>query len=280
MAARDIIIETIKVNDIFIVGDRRPVDQEAVESLSRSISQIGLQYPVTIRYVEHLIDPDEGELHGAYVLVAGRHRLEAVRSLNHETISAVVVRWDERTARKWEIAENLHRADLSELQRKEQTAEWIAIVDAEAKEGVSRQPAAKPQGGRPEGGIRAAARELGIDEREARRANKIASISEQAKEAAVAAHLDNNQAALLKVANAEPERQVEVVNEIAQAKALKVQQDVQNRAATEIAEILVAALHADGVEAIRVNLAVTTTKAIIAALANLLGESIMDRRHG
>ena len=31
----------------------------------------------------------------------------------------------------WEIVENLHRADLTELERKEQTAEWIRLADAE-----------------------------------------------------------------------------------------------------------------------------------------------------
>ena len=44
--------------------------------------------------------------------------------------------------------------------------------------------------------------------------------------------------------------------------------------------MVVAQFDHDGIEAFRVNLAVTTTKAITAALANLVGQSIMDRRYG
>ncbi|WP_192707102.1 hypothetical protein [Methylobacterium sp. OAE515] len=58
-----------------------------------------------------------------------------------------------------------------------------------------------------EGGVRAATRELGIERTEARRALKIDGIAPAAKEAARAAGLENNQSALLKVAQAEPERQ-------------------------------------------------------------------------
>ena len=45
------------------------------------------------------------------MLVAGRHRLEGARRLGWGTIACSVVEMDERQARMWEIAENLHRAD-------------------------------------------------------------------------------------------------------------------------------------------------------------------------
>jgi len=76
----------------------------------------------------------------------------------------------------------------------------------------------KPKGGRPKGGVRAGARELGIERMEARRATKIASISPDVKEAARSAGLDNNQTALLKVAAAELVRQAAVVREIVAAR--------------------------------------------------------------
>jgi hypothetical protein len=56
-------------------------------------------------------------------------------------------------SRLWEIAENLHRAELTKLERDSNIAEWIKITER-----VSAQVAAKPQGGRPEGGVRAASR--------------------------------------------------------------------------------------------------------------------------
>lgn len=79
----------------------------------------------------------------------------------------------------WEISENLHRAELTVLERDEQIAEWVRLSDR-----VSRQVDAKPQGGRPEGGTRAASREIGISEPDARRAVRVDSLTEEAKEAA------------------------------------------------------------------------------------------------
>jgi hypothetical protein len=76
-----------------------------------------------------------------------------------------------------------------------------------------------PQGGRPEGGTRAAARELGVNREEARRAVRIASIAPQAREAAREAGLDDNQSALLRIASAAPETQVLVVAGIVEARA-------------------------------------------------------------
>jgi hypothetical protein len=70
----------------------------------------------------------------------------------------------------------------------------------EEPEVVLRQLDAKPQGGRPEGGTRAAARTVNITEVEARRAEKIAAIVPEAQEAAVEAGLDDNQSALLRIA--------------------------------------------------------------------------------
>jgi hypothetical protein len=67
---------------------------------------------------------------------------------------------------------------------------------------VSRQhpDKSKPRDGRPLGGIRAAARELGVHETKAQRAVKIAAIPDDVKRAAIEAGLANNQKALLAVA--------------------------------------------------------------------------------
>lgn len=81
-------------------------------------------------------------------------------------LSWKVTQWNERVARRWEIAENLHRAELTKLERTEQIAEWINLTEKAAKEAaekVSSQVATKPKGGRPSVGVRAAARELGVD---------------------------------------------------------------------------------------------------------------------
>jgi ParB-like chromosome segregation protein Spo0J len=200
MAARDRVILSLRVDFIVPQAGRRLVDDEAVERIAASIREIGLQTPITVRS-----DPEGDD----YFLVAGMHRLQAVKSLGHERIDCVVVEWNETEARLWEISENLHRAELSALERSEQIAEWVKLVSAKLAE--------SPKGGRP-GAVDAARRELGVSEGSARRAVKIASISSDAKAAADKAGLADNQSALLRVAAAPKERQAEIVHQIVAAR--------------------------------------------------------------
>jgi ParB family chromosome partitioning protein len=192
---------SISIADIDIGPRLRAIDEKQVRALAESMgSAIGLKTPITVRR--------EGQ---RWKLVAGLHRLEAARRLGWHEIQAVIMVGSEREARLWEIAENLHRADLTVLERAEHLAEWIRLTEAE----VSAQVAPKPQGGRPESGTRAAARELGIERTDAQRSIKIASITPGAKEAAREAGMDDNQCKLLEVAGRSPEQQVEKVVEIA-----------------------------------------------------------------
>jgi hypothetical protein len=83
--------------------------------------------------------------------------------------------------------------ELTALERSEQVAEWIRL--AEEREEVLVQVETKPQGGRPEGGIRQAAREIGVERNEAQRAAKIDSLTPEAKAAARDLGLDEMMAA-------------------------------------------------------------------------------------
>jgi len=84
------------------------------------------------------------------------------------------------------------------LERSDQIAEWIETCEGENE--FSRQVDAKIDRGRPESGCaRPRLRDLGVEEPEARRAVKIASISPEAAEAAREAGIDDNQSKLLKV---------------------------------------------------------------------------------
>jgi hypothetical protein len=105
----------------------------------------------------------------------------------------------------------LHRAELTTLERSSQVAEWVTLSEGKTG-GKPVQPEQVSKGGRGnKGGVAAASRELGVDRSEVNRSIKIADISDEAKEAATAAGLANNQTALLKVAAAPVEQQVEVV---------------------------------------------------------------------
>ena len=271
MRGQDIIVEPIRLADIFIVGKRRDLRPETVDALANSIETLGLRHPISIRYVDYLDHPVEGELHGAYVLVAGRHRLAAYEKLGRERIECVVVKWDEDEARLWEIAENLHRADLTKLERDEQIAEWVRLTAEKARKNSAPLGGSQPT----DRGIRKAAVELGYDEKTVRNAVKVAGISQDAREAAVDAGLADNQSALLKIANLPSAAQVSAVSEIVEAKATRLDTDIKNRAAEEMAEAIVAHMPAAMHGMMKEN-AWVCAKPLAIALTNLLGQSVMD----
>jgi ParB family chromosome partitioning protein len=206
-------VERIPVSGVRVGLGRRHVDAARVTELTASIQSMGLRTPITVRIVPEMVDDDGVVCEDVPILVAGAHRLEAARSLGWDYIDAFVMEGDETDARLWEIAENLHRSELTVQERAVQIAEWVRLMDGR----VSRQVVGKV--GRPEGGSAAASRELGVNEREVQRAVKIASITDEAKEAARVAGLDDNQSALLKVAAAEPEAQTDLVHWLADQKA-------------------------------------------------------------
>jgi ParB-like chromosome segregation protein Spo0J len=202
------------------VGERsRALREDAMVSLAESIKTIGLQAPISVQ-----VDPSSRD--ERYVLVAGLHRLEACRRLGLAHIDARIIDLDETERRLWEIAENLHRAELTAVERSEHIAEWIKLADEKAREGVSAQfgPKLSSRGrnreGRPVAGVKAAAREIGVERHEAQRAVKIAGLAPEAKAEAKTLRLDDNQSALLKAAKApSKEAQIRALREDAARKA-------------------------------------------------------------
>jgi ParB/RepB/Spo0J family partition protein len=213
----------VALDQIDFPANARPTHADKVRDLANSIRLLGLQSAPTV------IERD-----GRYKLVSGRHRVEALRVIGHDPIKVRVVDFDDVEARLWTISENLHRNELNALDRAKQIAEWIRLTEEKGGQPepvssvataieVSSQVATKPQGGRPESGVRAAARDLGVGKDEAHRAVKIAGITPEAEEAAREAGLDRNQSALLKVASYANEDQVDAVADIAKARAEKAQ---------------------------------------------------------
>ncbi len=116
--------------------------------------------------------------------------------------------------RMWEISKNLQRAELTKLERSDQIAEWVRLCDEEWEK-VSPHVEAEPQGGSSESAERTAARELGLDKDELNRSVKIASMTSEAKQAAIDVGIDNNESKLLQIAEEEPEKQVGTVHRLA-----------------------------------------------------------------
>jgi ParB family chromosome partitioning protein len=120
--ARSVHLAVIAVN-----GRLRKLDRSKVKELADSIAEIGLLNPVTVCAAG-----------SEFTLVAGRHRLEAVRSLGRQTVDAVIVDLNEADRRIAEIDENLIRNDLSDLERAEHLAarkRWYLAKHPETKRG-------------------------------------------------------------------------------------------------------------------------------------------------
>jgi ParB-like chromosome segregation protein Spo0J len=212
--------------DAIYIGQRlREPDIARVSEIAKSISEIGLLNPPAVRFVEKMTI-DGIEEHNVPVLIVGHHRLLALKKLGKESVECDVYKVDPLRAELMEIAENLHRAELTVLERAKQVARWIELTEssrASDQQDKPAQVAPVSKGGRgKESGINSAARELGIERTAAQRDVKIASLSPEAEAAAVDAGLDDNQSALLEAAReTEPERQVVVLRELFEAQAVK-----------------------------------------------------------
>lgn len=270
MAPRE--IEQVLVANVIVGKRRRHVSDDAVAALAGSMREIGLQNPILVRYVDEAVLPDGEVLANAPVLIAGETRLRAARSLGWEKIDAIEAKVDDIEAAMIEIAENLHRADLTALERAEQVAEWVRLAEERANQ-VLPQVVAKPQGGRPQGGVRAAAREIGVNREEARRSEKIDSLAPEAKEAAIAAGLDKNQSALLDAAKAEaPDAQVARIVEIQKRKEARKDLDaatdavVKKDAAADLAAWMRERMDREDMPMVITWLEAVSTKDVIRAL--------------
>jgi ParB-like chromosome segregation protein Spo0J len=212
----------IALDEIYVPRDRRALQPDKVADLAQSMKVLGLLSPVGVRWVrKEIILPNALTVKGAYHLVYGLHRLAAARQLGWKEIpcqilfsstaavenpSALEMQGSDRHAWMVEIAENLHRAELTALERSEHIAAWIKLIEEDPQASGEAEEASggldKKVSGRPKGGRSAAARKIGISEADARRSERIAALPDEAKAEAKGLGLDNNQVALLKATRA------------------------------------------------------------------------------
>jgi hypothetical protein len=203
------------LDEIFVPPDRRALQPEKVADLVQSMKVLGLLAPVALRWVRKQVRLPNGlTVEGAYHLVYGHHRVAAARELGWQEIpcrtlfsstpatedpSALNLQSSDRHAWMVEIAENLHRAELTALERSEHIAAWIKLIEENSPgSDETREAPSEPSNkgsGRPKGGRSAAAREIGISEADARRSERIAALPDEAKAEAKALGLDDNQVA-------------------------------------------------------------------------------------
>lgn len=190
-------LRSLPLNRIQHRPDARRRSDEALATLEESMGRLGLINPIRVR-----------PFGDRYQVVAGSHRLQVADLLGWREIPCIVVSEDDIAAELAMIAENLHRAELTALERDEQVARWVELNKLRQTDEVSI-------GGRGKtGGTSAAAREIGVSEPDARRAVKVASLSDEAKSAARETGLDNNRSAMLAAAKLPtPHEQVQAIQQ-------------------------------------------------------------------
>ena len=92
----------LDINEIKVNEGRRKVSPEAIETMVESIREVGMMNPITVT--------------ADHTLVAGLHRLEAVKRLGWKEVECKVMEADDLHAELAEIDENVVRSGLSELE--------------------------------------------------------------------------------------------------------------------------------------------------------------------
>jgi ParB-like chromosome segregation protein Spo0J len=191
---------TVKVDAIRIAGPRRPVNERKLRELKASILQIGLQTPITVRLSKN---------QQKAVLVAGLHRLIAMKQLGARYIPCFEHFHEESESYAWQRAENVYRAEPRVLDRAEYIDEMRQAI---LQEGGQVAP---PGGRQPrDAGIKKAAKALGFTREDVRRCKAIAGISAEAKAEARKLGLDDNEHALFEIAKLPANAQRAAVKEI------------------------------------------------------------------
>lgn len=142
------------------IGDRhRALCDEAVNRLAASMKDIGLRHPITVRVVEEMMV--DGHLtSGVPVLVTGAHRLAAAKKLGWQQIECIEIEDDAVAAELWELAENLHRLDLTKEQRDAHIRRYVELIDLRLAKPVQD---GQVSGGRgKKSAVRIAAEETGL----------------------------------------------------------------------------------------------------------------------
>ncbi|MCP1848369.1 MULTISPECIES: ParB/RepB/Spo0J family partition protein [unclassified Bradyrhizobium] len=197
-------IQRVALADIALGSGHRALNDDHVEELRKSIERIDLTTPIFV-----VVGPL-----GVVTLIAGQHRLEAMRRLGRTHIDAFVLDADVTNNRLLTLSENLHRLGYCALERAEAENEWL-----QASQNDPGQLAQSSRHQPNDRGISRTSRTLDVSRRELKRAQQIAGISPEAKLKARELKLHDNQSALLKIAKGlTAEDQVKIATDIIERK--------------------------------------------------------------
>jgi ParB-like chromosome segregation protein Spo0J len=194
----------IKIANIIVREGRRPLDQAKVAEIAASFKLVGQIAPIGLRRMGNVpYDERSFERIKKLDLVFGEHRLEAAKTLGWEKIDAVEIPHKvlrpkcqeglDDYAKLVEITENLHRAELTTMQRNEQIAAWVELYNQNKPPNSDAESPSSRPGPKPDPGVIAAAKMSGLTPKDVRRAIKTTKVSPEVKAAADAAELTSKQ---------------------------------------------------------------------------------------
>ncbi|KQZ54615.1 hypothetical protein ASD54_04610 [Rhizobium sp. Root149] len=202
-----------------LIGERqRPIDRDYASVIGASMKQHGQLQPIVVRATPAAQRP--------YTLVIGGHRCTGAEIHEIETLDAIVVKANGADAQLLELAENLHRRDLSVLDRAYFVQAYRDLWESKyGKIASGGDHSDRLSLWSAEGAScysQAVADRLGLSTRSAQRLAKISSkLHPELRASLHSSPAADNQSQLLALAKLEPQKQRQV------ALALKTEPDVK-----------------------------------------------------
>ena len=217
----------LNITEIKINPSRRAAQAEQVAELAKSISQLGLLNPITV-------DQEYG-------LIAGLHRLEAVKQLGWTKIECTVTSLEGLEAELAEIDENIVRPNLSTVACGELLLRRKEIYEAlypETKNGGDRRSekirTTKCRSDREHTFVQDAAEKLGVNRRTIERQIQVAKhLSPKVKTIIQNSDTKVTQADALKLSRLEPAQQEQAASQLAQGEISSIREYIQQQNAAQ-----------------------------------------------
>lgn len=267
----------------------REISEAQVVALMASIGDVGLLNPITV-YPRKVIEA--GISVDGYGVVAGAHRLEACKRLGHTEIAAQVVGLSELERQIAECDENLCGTTLTPSERATFTRrrkEAYEALHPETRNGVIGATARHAPAKLADASFTAdTAAKTGQSKRAIQRdAERGEKVCDEAMSLIRGTRLDTG-VYLDQIKKLDPAAQVERVTadlkpkpqkpvDLSGVRRSKIDADVKDRAAREVAEIIAEHVPADLWDGVKANLYAAGANSVAHALTNITGQSLMDK---
>lgn len=189
---------SIRIADIVVEGNFRDLNLQVVDDIAKSLNDIGLLNPLTV-YRKPGFGPAK------YSLVAGQHRLEAVKKAGWDSVTVLIVGQNQKQNEKRRLVENVLREDLDPREKGRAYKELMAFYTSD-KGGGNSQPHDK--------GVSKVSKAVNKSRSSVRESLSAAEVTDDALAVLKAAGLDTNQKVCAAVGKKKPGDQVSEAKEI------------------------------------------------------------------